>query len=372
MSDVDHLRIVVIAPLRYPIRQPHAGGLESAVWNEVRLLLDRGHDVRLVAVEGSDFLAGGPPEFILPAVRWTDGVIESDVDYPPGYLLDAVGALDRALSAIGDSADVILNHCLHPLPLRRAHALGVPMVTTLHTPVLDEMVAANARGGAWGGSDFLAVSSHTAGLWATAGIDALVVPNGVDITSWPLGDGGDDLVWFGRIVPEKGVHHAIRAARLVGRRLMIAGRIGDARYADEHLIPELGDDVVYLGALGQHELATLVGRSACALITPVWEEPFGLVVPESLLCGTPVAAFGVGGLRESVRRATGAIAVAPGDVDALAEAAAGVIDEVRRRRPSRSAIRAAAVRRFSLEARLDTIEQVLIDVILQAESRESA
>ena len=39
------LRIVMIAPLRFPIRLPFAGGLESAVWNEFRLLRRRGHRI---------------------------------------------------------------------------------------------------------------------------------------------------------------------------------------------------------------------------------------------------------------------------------------------------------------------------------------
>ena len=59
LSAREPLRIVVIAPLRFPIRPPHPGGLESAVWSEVAALTRRGHDVRMVAVRGSDFVEPG-------------------------------------------------------------------------------------------------------------------------------------------------------------------------------------------------------------------------------------------------------------------------------------------------------------------------
>ena len=66
--------------------------------------------------------------------------------------------------------------------------------------------------------------------------------------------------------------------------------------------PRLGPDVEYLGHLRTHELAALFGGSAATLVTPVWDEPYGLVAAESLACGTPVVAFDRGGLPEFVDR----------------------------------------------------------------------
>ena len=56
MTAGPRLRVVVIAPLRFPIRRPHAGGLESAVWSEVTALRARGHEVTFIGVRGSDFV----------------------------------------------------------------------------------------------------------------------------------------------------------------------------------------------------------------------------------------------------------------------------------------------------------------------------
>jgi glycosyltransferase involved in cell wall biosynthesis len=351
--------IVVIAPLRHPIREPHAGGLEATVWDRVRVLRDRGHRVLLCAVEGSQFQEDAPPEFRLPAVVWPDETEATDSTFPPGHLERAIPALEDALDYIrrnADTIDVVDNHSLHPQPLTWAERLGVPVVTTLHTPPLPRLVEA-ARAAADPGR-FLAVSAYTAAEWREHGVGALVMPNAIDGNRWLLGPGGRDLVWFGRIVPEKGLHLAVQAARLTGRVLRIAGRVGDIPYFQQHIRPFLGDGADYLGPLGQPELARLVGGSACALITPLWEEPFGLVVAEAMATGTPVAAFDTGGIGEVAGTASAVRLVPMGDVEALAEAAEQLASDRGRHRQRRRQARAAAVARFSLDRRAAELETV--------------
>ncbi|MDF2442532.1 MAG: hypothetical protein JWR01_735 [Subtercola sp.] len=357
------LRIAVIAPLRYPIREPHAGGLESSIWHQVDSLRRRGHRVTLAAVEGSDFLEDGPPEFVLPPVVWAPGEQPNDVDYPLGYEAYALPALERALEHIAlhsDGFDVVHNHSLHGTPLAWAGRLGVPMVSTLHTPVLVDLVQAHARSAA-PTSRFTAVSTHIAAEWMPAGISSTVVPNAVDAERWPLGPGGPDLVWFGRIVEEKGAHLAIRAARLVGRRIVLAGRIGEPGYFESEVQPLLGPDAEYVGELRPDDLARLVGRSSCALVTPVWQEPFGLIIAETMMTGTPVACFDTGGVSEVVGAAGGGSSAAArlvpmGDVAGLAAAAAELIARGEADAGIRSRTRAGAVARFSLDARVLELE----------------
>ncbi|PPF75347.1 glycosyltransferase family 4 protein [Subtercola sp. Z020] len=352
------LRIVVIAPLRYPIREPHAGGLESSIWHQVDQLRARGHHVTLAAVEGSDFLDQSPESFVLPPVVWAADEVPNDVDYPVGYEDRALPALERALAHIAahsDEFDVVHNHSLHGTPLAWAGRLGVPMVSTLHTPVLPQLVAAHASAVA-PASRFIAVSAHTAGEWMPVGIESTVVPNAVDADRWPLGPGGPDLVWFGRIVEEKGAHLAIRAAKLLGRRIVLAGRIGDPRYFEQEVAPLLGPDAVYLGELRQPELAALVGRSRCALVTPVWQEPFGLIIAEAMMTGTPVACFDTGGVSEVVGDLPGTRLVAMGSVKQLAAAAEQLIARGDGDAGIRRRTRTEAVQRFSLGVRVLELE----------------
>ncbi|AGL16568.1 glycosyltransferase [Actinoplanes sp. N902-109] len=351
------LTIAVIAPLRHPIREPHAGGLEAMVWDRVRMLRARGHRVLLCAVEGSQFQEDSPAEFRLPAVVWPDERDATDSTFPPGHLERAIPALERALDHIrrhADEFDLVDNHSLHPQPLTWAGRLGVPVITTLHTPPLPRLVPA-ARATQHHGR-LLAVSAHTAAEWREHGVEALVLPNAIDADRWRLGPGGPDLVWFGRIVPEKGTHLAVQAARLTGRRLRIAGRIGDIGYFQEHIRPFLGDGIDYLGPLGQPALAELVGSSACALVTPLWQEPFGLVVAEALATGTPVAAFDTGGIGEVAGSASAVRLVPMGDAEALAGAAERLAGTLAG--SGRQQTRAAALARFSLEHRAVELEAV--------------
>ncbi|MFI8633394.1 glycosyltransferase [Microbacterium sp. NPDC077663] len=357
------LRIVVIAPLRFPIRRPHAGGLESAVWAEVDALRRRGHEVTFIAPDGSDFLSA-TPVFRLPPVMWPEGEQPTDRTWPTSYRLECAPALDLALSEIArhpERYDVISNHCLDPLPLRRSGSLGVPMVTTLHTPVDAAAVTAHvAADGA--GSHFLSVSAHTKMQWDAAGVPSELLSNGVDPDVWALGPGGDDLVWFGRIVPEKAPHLAVEVARRLGRRLIIAGRIGDEVYARNVLLPLVGDGIDYVGELSPGPLAELVGRSGLALATPAWAEPFGLVGPEALMCGTPVVGFAVGGVPEIAAATMGMQLVAPGDVTAMTERAGAMLPSGRDA-AFRAVVRETAERRFSLEARIETLETIFAGML---------
>lgn len=361
MSGHAPLRVVVIAPVRFPIGLPHAGGLESAVWNEVAQLRARGHQVTLIAAEGSDGLDSSG-DFTIPTMTWPEFAEPTDDSYPETYLSRSIPALDRALDRIAarpSDYDVISNHCLHGLPLRRAGELGVPMITTLHTPVDDELVVSHSSA-VGRRSEFLSVSEHTRRQWAAAGIESTVLPNAVDPSAWPLGPGGPDLVWFGRIVPEKAPHLAVDVAERLGRGLIIAGRIGDERYAARAVLPRLGGDIRYAGQLAPDQLAHLVGRSAALIATPVWEEPFGLVAPEALMTGTPVVSFAVGGVTEIAAGSVGMVTVPAGDVDALAARAERLIVRGTAEPGFRAAIRSSAIVRFSLEARISALERRFI------------
>ncbi|MFJ4036442.1 glycosyltransferase [Microbacterium sp. NPDC090007] len=364
------LRVLVVAPSRYPLRQPHAGGLEACVWDRVRWLRERGHDVTLCAADGSDFL-GDTPEFRLPVPEWTRPEDASDTEYPTGYgpAVDAAydAARDRLL-ADRHLYDVVDNHSLHPAPIRWSREAGIPVVTTLHTPPLEPLLeaAAEVRDSP---HRFVAVSQATARAWSVEGVDAFVFPNGIDTDQWLRGDGGTSWVWSGRVVPEKAPHLAIEAARAAGAHLVLAGRIGDVDYFEQEIVPRLGVHARYVGPLRQPDLCRLVGSSAVALVTPMWEEPFGLVIAEALATGTPVAAFDIGGVSEVLAGMPGSATVTPGDVVALAQAAARLAAEGAAEPLTRVWTRRAAVRQHSLAQRYREVERVLAHTALPVAAR---
>ncbi|MCS0638434.1 glycosyltransferase [Streptomyces sp. LP05-1] len=313
------LRIALIASARFPVREPFAGGLEAHTWSLAKALTDRGHRVRLFAAPGSDPALGLRE---LPVHRPVlSAAARADVSMPgAAWMAEHHAYLRLMLDLARDGErhfDVVHNNSLHHLPVAMAPALRLPVVTTLHTPPtpwLESAVQAQDDCPV----TFTAVSAHTARAWRATVPAARVVRNGVDTGLWPEGPGGSPLVWSGRLVPEKGPHLAVEAARKAGRPLLLAGPVGDRRYFTEYVEPLLGDGAEYLGHLDRQALARLVGGAAAALVTPCWDEPYGLVVAEALACGTPVCGFDRGALGEILTPECGRLAPA-GDAAALAE-----------------------------------------------------
>jgi glycosyltransferase involved in cell wall biosynthesis len=212
---------------------------------------------------------------------------------------------------------VVHNNCLHHLPVAMARLVGVPVISTLHTPPtpwLESAIQAGPRPVL-----FTAVSAHTARAWRHAVPAVRVIRNGVDLGRWRPGPGGGPLVWSGRLVPEKGADLAIRAARMAGMPLELAGPVGDRDYFAARIRPMLGGDVRYHGHLRREELAVLLGSASACLVTPRWDEPYGLVAAESLACGTPVCGFARGALPEILNDRC-AVLTSPDDVRQLAQA----------------------------------------------------
>jgi glycosyltransferase involved in cell wall biosynthesis len=290
------LRILVLANARFPIRQPFAGGLESWTWSLVHGLRARGIEVTVFAGAGTD------PDLdaveLAPKPLQLSTAARADVSMPPGAWMEEHHAyLQAILYALRADADFDLVHnaSLHYLPLMFCSALPTPMLTTLHTPPTPWLESAIQLAPA--GLSLVAVSEHTARAWSHIA-SPVVIRNGIDLDAWPFGEGGDALVWSGRVVPEKAPHHAALIARAAGMPLRIAGPVIERGYFQDRLEPLLGNGVEYVGHLAQPDLARLVGSSAASLVTPEWDEPYGLVVAESLASGTPVCAYRRGGTVE--------------------------------------------------------------------------
>jgi glycosyltransferase involved in cell wall biosynthesis len=321
------VHIVVVAHTRYALRQPFAGGLESLTWHLVQGLVDRGHRVTVFAADGSDELPG--VDYLYPEQLHLSDAARGDASMPEEGWLQRHHAYLRLMLDLAErrDVDVVHNHALHYLPAAMAPSLPMQSVLTLHTPPTPwlESALTAARVAARVGPPPLvtAVSRHTADSWAHL-VRARVVPNGVDTRSWGPGPGGDTLVWSGRIVPEKAPHLAVRIARAAGMPLVLAGPVCDQDYARSQLWPLLGDTVHYAGHLSAPELARLVGRSAAALVTPAWDEPYGLVAAEALSCGTPVLALDRGGLGEVVAPGTGVLVPSMPGRDLVLDAAAAL------------------------------------------------
>ena len=317
---MDSLDIAMIAGVRFGVAEPHAGGLERHTDVLARALVGRGHRVTVFAGSRRDRPSVAPPyawEPIADRPLLVSDAARADVSMPPDLFMIEHDAYLDVFDRLSDRHfDVVHNNSMHYLPVISRDAR--PVVHTLHTPPTPWLESAHRIGRRRRHDATVSVSFDNARRWS--GIVDRVIHNGVDLDRWTMGSGGGGYAfWSGRIVPEKGAHLAVAAARQAGMPLVLAGPTFDREYFERTIEPFLGDDCRYLGHCDVDQLAELVGGADVAVVTPCWDEPFGLVIAESLACGTPVAAFRRGAVSEILDDDTG-VCVDGDDVEALAAA----------------------------------------------------
>jgi len=285
------------------------GGLEAFTHDIAKRLKDRGHDITLYASELSD-----------PYLNVQ--VILSDMDYDretfsrfrshelsEDFISTHHAYLELMQDIDGKGHDIIFNNSLNYVPLTMSTMLETPMVTVLHTPPIFEMKRAMAHERKIGKMNYVSVSKPNAQAWKPYLNDCAVINNGIDTLAWKFHEAptGNYVVWYGRIHPDKGTHIAIQAAKLAGYHIKVAGSIADRHYFETYVEPLLDESVELLGNCSHQELNDLIGNALTCLITPCWEEPFGLVVAESLACGTPVTGISRGALPYILTEETGCL-----------------------------------------------------------------
>jgi glycosyltransferase involved in cell wall biosynthesis len=339
------VRIAMLAPPWIPVPAPAYGGIEEVV----RLLCDgltaRGHAVTLFAPPGSESRAA-----VVPVLEEPHPDDIQKAQFEADHVARAFAEIDAA-GERGEPYDVIHDHVGHTA-LAMADRVSAPLVHTLHGPFTED-----AR-------RFYAEHGHKARIVAIsrAQLEAApaemgggsVVHNPIDCAEWPYREEKEDfLLWIGRMSPDKGPQRAIAAAREAGAPLVLAGPVqpGQEEFFAAEVEPQLGrDGIEYVGEAGAERKRELYGHARALLMPIRWPEPFGLVMVESLACGTPVIAFPEGSAPEVVE--DGVTGFVVDDEHAMAQAVErlGEIDP--------ADCRSACERRFSVAAVVRAYEEV--------------
>ena len=281
------MKVGIVAPPWAPIPPALYGGIEQAVDCECRGLMAAGHEVLLFTT--GDSTCPVPSTWLL----------ERSEGARIGFSVPELRHVLAAYETVTD-CDVIHDHTMIG-PVYASALTDVPVVTTIHGPLNVELIDIYRR---IADRVPLIAISH-AQLRADPGMPvAGVIHHGVDVEDFPMGGGkGDYCMYLGRMVAEKGAHRAIVAAREAGIRILLAGKMREpweTSYFEAEIEPLLGDDVQYLGEVPYEEKLRLLSDAKATLFPIRWNEPFGLVMLESLACGTPVLAFAEGAAPEVV------------------------------------------------------------------------
>lgn len=340
------LRILLLMDPFIPVPPEHYGGIERVIADLADGLHRRGHMVTVWAAPGSRTLGALEPfGRVGEWTHWSNlrntAVLTARFWWRPGRfeLVHNFGRLAYLAGILRRDVPKVQTYMrpVNPRNIRIVRRFGARRIhfTGVSAAIRDTGLPG---GGAW------------SVIYNCAPVDQFTLRTDVDPDMAPL-------VFLGRLERCKGLHTAIGVARRLNRRLQIAGNVStlpeEREYFHREIRPQIdGDLVSYLGPVDNKGKVELLGQAAALLMPVEWLEPFPVVLPEALLCGTPVIAFRRGGVPEGIEHGRTGFLCDTADQMAAMVGRLGEIDRV--------ACRAEAERRFSDAAIVDAYERLYL------------
>ncbi len=331
-------KIAVLSPVAWRTPPEKYGAWETVASNITEGLVARGWDVTLFAT--ADSITQARLHAVVPKGYEEDP--EADAK---------VAEYQHLSEAFEHAADFDLIHSHYDfMALSFSRLVNTPVLTTIHGFSSPKIMPIYEK---YRDGNFVSISESD----RAEGLNYLAtVYNGIDLSLYPLVEtGGENLIFLGRIHPDKGVHLAIEVARASGRPLVIAGIIQDEAYYREQVEPHLdGDQIRYIGPVDNAGKNQLFAEASALLHLNTIPERFGLVLAEANAAGVPVIAMDLGSCREVIADGvTGFL------VNSLSEAvdALGKLSEI-----DRKDCRSRVEKHFSIETMVRGHEQVYADI----------
>jgi glycosyltransferase involved in cell wall biosynthesis len=293
------LRIAVLAPVWFAVPPTGYGGIEWVVSLLADGLVDAGHEVSLFASGDS---------------RTKANLVAVFPEAPSAQIGRTFWELRHALACYSraEEFDVINDHT-GMLGATLGATVSTPVVHTVHGPLsgdpgeLYELISRVAPK-----VGLISISMNQRKPKPDLNWIANC-PNALDFSVYPVKPHrGDYLLFLGRLSPDKGAHRAVAVAMETGLPLKIAGKMQEPKereYFHERVEPHLVDGIEYLGEVSHGEKVELLQNARATLFPIEWEEPFGLVMIESMACGTPVIATRWGAVPEVIEQGRSGIIV---------------------------------------------------------------
>jgi len=294
------VRVALLAPVWFPVPPSGYGGIEWIVWLLADGLVDAGHEVTLFATGESR----------------TKAALDYVYERAPSEQIGQSGPDARHVLhcyARQDDFDLINDHS-GIVAAAAAGGLRTAFVHTVHGPldgVHGQLYAQLASLAPQVGLISISMNQRR----PQPNLNWIAnCPNALDFDHYPFAPHrGDYLVFLGRMSPDKGAHRAVRTAIETGLPLRLAGKMREPfeqQYFDEFVRPHLSGRIEYLGEVSHGEKVELLQNARVTLFPIEWEEPFGLVMIESMACGTPVVASRSGAVPEVVEPGRSGVIVA--------------------------------------------------------------
>ena len=290
------MKIAVIAPPFLSIPPVKYGGTEKIIYYLVEGLVKRGVDVTLFASGDSHTSAT-----LFPVIEKPFG----NSGFLKDNYLQSLMYFSKCIKE-HQSFDIIHNHAQY-LPLFLTDLISTPVIHTWHGSFYKGETTEERRAllQMMKHQKFISISNNQQQALPELNYIGTVY-NGVDTNFFkfqPRKTEDKYIVWIGRIVAKKGPKTAILAALKAGIPIKLSAAIDpiEQPYFDAEIKPLVDNKLVtFLGELPPEELVPLYQNALCSLVCIEWHEPFGLVMAESMACGTPVIAYNIGSVPELI------------------------------------------------------------------------
>ena len=341
---VPNKRIAVLSPVAWRTPPRQYGAWETVAGNITEGLVARGWDVTLFATGDSITRAH------LHSVVARGYEEDRSIDPKVAEYLHISELFEHAAGF-----DLIHSH-YDFMALAYSRLVKTPVLTTIHGFSSPQIMPVYEK---YRDGYFVSISdsdrAHGLNYLAT-------VYNGIDLSLYPFQKrGGDQLVFLGRIHPDKGVHLAIEVAQRSALPLLIAGIIQDQNYFREQVEPHLNTTIRYIGPVDVAGKNALFAEALALLHMNTIPERFGLVLAEANAAGVPVIAMDLGSCREVIEEGRTGFLVNNVDEAVRALQHLGEID--------RNTCRQRVQERFSMETMVMAYERVYQTIFEQEAAR---
>ncbi len=295
------LRIAVLAsnfirlpPLPNDVPQGYSGAPEKIMSTITEGLVKKGHNVTL--------FASGDSQTNAKLVSVTNHATALDPQIGKGNHIEFEHLLISECYRLAKEGKFDIIHST--FDTRSAYytpLVSIPTVSTLHSPL--DAIRTEVLSHFKHSQYFVSIS--TAQRKPLPDLQYIqTIYHGVDTSTMTFNEtiNSDYMLFVGRIVLEKGIEASIKTAETLRKKLYLLGSVDETKpFWIQEIKPHIDNILIYHKGYIPEEKAHHFYQNAKLFLFPIqWEEPFGLVLIESMSTGTPVVAFARGSVPEII------------------------------------------------------------------------
>ncbi len=291
------MKILHIAPFEEQVPPVKYGGTELVVYNIIEEQVRLGHEVYLIASGDSHTSAKLIP--VMPkSLRATYSPEEID-KWREFMKIFQIPKIIRTINEI--KPDIVHNHFAWRF-VQFHDFINSPMYSTIHGPLTSNKERYTYD--YYKDQNYISISDNQRKAMPDLNWCGTVY-NGIQVEKFEFNEnaGRDYFAFLGRTSPEKGLKEICELIKKTKYKLKIAAKVDtvDVEYFEKEIKPLIdGDQIEFIGEVDHKAKVKFLKNAKELLLWLNWEEPFGLVIIESMACGTPVIVNKRGSMPELV------------------------------------------------------------------------